>query len=155
MIIKELFEGPVGDYCIARNTYYQMLVIVRRKTNTIICHLLYDFRTFTLDTIKAMSTIWLKNAKNCTTNLWKQPAYIAVLQRMYFVSKLCAHCLCLELSFIQVRYSLLSQFRKAIAYLFVSKKYMKRCPNKNSCLNFVFCLSRKAFNKVNNFTSND
>jgi len=39
MIIKELFEGQVGDYCIARNTllycpqYYQMLVNVRNCLN--------------------------------------------------------------------------------------------------------------------------
>jgi len=26
MIIKELFEGPVGDYCIARNTIKCLLV---------------------------------------------------------------------------------------------------------------------------------
>jgi len=27
MIIKELFEGPVGDYCIARNTIKCLLII--------------------------------------------------------------------------------------------------------------------------------
>ena len=28
MIIKELFEGPVGDYCIARNTIKCLLTVV-------------------------------------------------------------------------------------------------------------------------------
>jgi len=28
MIIKELFEGPVGDYCIARNTIKCLLLLL-------------------------------------------------------------------------------------------------------------------------------
>jgi len=47
MIIKELFEGPVGDYCIARNTikclftfiaYYYILYIPHSVIETV--HLL-------------------------------------------------------------------------------------------------------------------
>ena len=32
MIIKELFEGPVGDYCIARNTIKCLLFMFRPIT---------------------------------------------------------------------------------------------------------------------------
>jgi len=35
MIIKELFEGPVGDYCIARNTIICLLEQVWFYNNTI------------------------------------------------------------------------------------------------------------------------
>ena len=96
---------------------------------------MYDLRKFNFGTCK--SDVYdldeeceaLHNTSVKTACLLCQDN-IAVLQRMNFVSKSCAQCLCLELSFIQVRYSLLSQFRKAIAYLFVSKTDIKRCLNK-------------------------
>jgi len=31
MIIKELFEGPVGDYCIARNTIKCLLYLLHHS----------------------------------------------------------------------------------------------------------------------------
>jgi len=42
--------------------------------------------------VKAMSTIWLKNARDCMTKLWKLPAYLSrqhccSSEDMYFVSK--------------------------------------------------------------------
>jgi len=56
--------------------------------------------------VKALSTIWLENARHCMTKLWKRLPTCqdnsAVLQRTYFVSTLCAQCLCFELSSIHV-----------------------------------------------------
>ena len=40
MIIKELFEGPVGDYCIARNTIKCLSLLEIRPTS------LYSYKSY-------------------------------------------------------------------------------------------------------------
>ena len=46
MIIKELFEGPVGDYCIARNTIKCLYCSGPLGSWTVCClHLKIEFRS--------------------------------------------------------------------------------------------------------------